>query len=56
MHVKREIAEYIGKEYTNGGDVRWTLKQEKLNIIDLTWILETSVEDVDRDIFKVDIS
>ena len=28
MRIKREIAEYIGKEYTNGGDIWWTPEGE----------------------------
>ena len=27
-HFKSKIAEYIDKEYTNGGDVWWTLEKE----------------------------
>ena len=31
--VRREIAEYVRKEYTDGGDVRWTLERENMKKI-----------------------
>ena len=32
-HVRREIVEYAGKEYTDRGDVWWTLKREKMKTL-----------------------
>ena len=54
-YVKREIAEYIGKEYTNGGDFWWTLERERQKTIKPPASLETNATDVDKEIFKFDV-
>ena len=55
-HVKREIAEYTRKDYTNGGDVWWTPERGKQKTIDPLASLATNDTDVDKKIFKVEVS
>ena len=53
-HVKREIDEHIGKEYTNVGEVWWNLNRESLKTINLPASLATNATGVEKGIFKVD--
>ena len=55
-HVEREISEYIGKEYTNGGDVQWLIEKGKQKTTEPPSSLATNATDVDKDFFKVDVS
>ena len=54
--AKHEIGGYIGNEYTNGGDIRWMLERENNKMIEPLEILATGATEIDRDIFKVNVS
>ena len=56
MLVRRKIAKYVGKEYTNGGDVRWTFEQEKMKMIPSPLIIGEDATDMDKGIFTVEVS
>ena len=48
--VRREIAEYVGKEYTDRGNVRWTLEQERTKMTPPPSIMVEDTTDVDKKI------
>ena len=54
--MRREIAKYVGKEYTDGGDVHWTLKREKMKMIPPPSITGENATDVDNKILNVEVS
>ena len=55
-HVRHEIAKYVGKEYTDEGDVRWTLKHEKMKTITPPSRIGVGATDLEKYIFKVEVS
>ena len=55
-HVRHEIAKYVGKEYSDGGDIHWTLEREKKNMLSPPSSMGEEAKYVDKDVFKVEVS
>ena len=54
--MTREISEYVGEEYTDGGDVRWTSEQEKMKTNPPPLSMGEDATEADKEIFKMEVS
>ena len=55
MHIRREITEYVGKKYTDGGDIHWALDRDKMKTHTPPLIIQEESTDFGKEVFKVEV-